>query len=78
VVVGAGAKKASSKRRFLGAILIIKGATLFETFVLYKMALFTAAQFADDHDRPVGVSGAPAHPGDAVTLALSDAGHRRV
>ena len=36
------------------------------------MALFTAAQFANDYDRPVGVSGAPAHPGDAVTLALSD------
>ena len=36
------------------------------------MALFTAAQFANDYDRPVGVSGQPAHPGDAVTLALSD------
>jgi hypothetical protein len=36
------------------------------------MALFTAAQFAGDYDRPVGVTGQPAHPGDAVTLALSD------
>jgi hypothetical protein len=36
------------------------------------MALFTAAQFANDYDRPVGVSGPPVHPGDAVTLALSD------
>ena len=36
------------------------------------MALFTAAQFANDYDRPVGVSGQPAHPGDAVALALSD------
>jgi hypothetical protein len=36
------------------------------------MALFTAAQFAGDYDRPVGVTGQPAHPGDAVTLSLSD------
>ena len=36
------------------------------------MALFTGAQFTNDYDRPVGVSGPPAHPGDAVTLALSD------
>ena len=36
------------------------------------MALFTAAQFANDYDRPVGVTGAPAHPGAAVALALSD------
>jgi hypothetical protein len=36
------------------------------------MALFTAAQFANDYDRPMGVSGPPAHPGDAVTVALSD------
>jgi hypothetical protein len=36
------------------------------------MALFTAAQFSNGYDHPVGMSGAPAHPGDAVTLALSD------
>jgi hypothetical protein len=36
------------------------------------MALFTAAQFAGDYDRPVGITGQPAHPGDAVTLSLSD------
>ena len=36
------------------------------------MALFTASMFSNDYDRPVGVSGQPAHPGDAVTLALSD------
>ena len=36
------------------------------------MALFTAAQFSNGYDRPVGVTGQPAHPGDAVTLALSD------
>ena len=36
------------------------------------MALFTAAQFTGDYDRPVGVSGPPAHPADPVTLAMSD------
>ena len=36
------------------------------------MALFTASQFSNGYDRPVGVTGQPAHPGDAVTLALSD------
>jgi hypothetical protein len=36
------------------------------------MALFTGAQFTNDYDRRVGVSGQPAHPGDAVVLALSD------
>jgi hypothetical protein len=36
------------------------------------MALFTGAQFTNGYDRPVGVAGQPAHPGDAVGLALSD------
>jgi len=36
------------------------------------MALFTAAMFTNDYDRPVGVVGEPAHATDPVTLQLSD------
>ncbi len=36
------------------------------------MALFTAAMFANDYDRPVGVAGEPAHASDPVVLQLSD------
>jgi len=37
------------------------------------MALFTEASFpTTDYDSPLGVSGAPAHPNDPVTLQLSD------
>ena len=36
------------------------------------MSIFTEATFPGDFDRPVGVSGDPIHPTDAVTLQLSD------
>ena len=36
------------------------------------MALFTAAMFTNDYDRPVGVVGEPAHASDPITLQLSD------
>ena len=34
--------------------------------------LFTAAQFANAYDTPLGQSGAPAHAGDPVCLTVSD------